>query len=123
MPIGDLRAWVEVAMIAFVVVLAVGRLLQKQEGLAAISAEAIAKLTRQHDEIVMRMASKEGLASELKTMDGRFEQANKEMSRLASFVQGLDTRWRQEFVTRDVCDARMSSVRRELNGERPRERD
>lgn len=122
MSIVDLRAWVEVAMIAFVVVLAVGRLLQKQEGLAAINAEAVARLTRQYDDTVARMAAKETVDREFVDIRGRFDQANELMSKLATQLSGLDARFHVAFVARDVCDARMAAVTRELNGDRPREK-
>ena len=105
MPVVDLRAWVEIGAIVFLAVLGIARLLQKSETTATVNDARVA-------------AAKQIIDQELKAIEARFEQANKEMSRLASYVQGLDTRWRQEFVTRDVCDARMDSVRRELNGQK-----
>ncbi len=92
MSVTEIRNAVELLVLVVVALIGVGRLLQRRD------------------------TSKEFLDRELKNIEARFEQANKEMSRLASFTQGIDARWRQEFVTRDVCDARMSSVQRELNG-------
>jgi len=107
---------IELLVLVVVALIGVGRLLQRSDDSASRNTQDIAKLIKQYDQNTCGVAAREFLDRELKNIEARFEQANKEMSRLASFVQGLDVRWRQEFVTRDVCDARMDSVQRELNG-------
>ena len=92
MSVTEIRNAVELLVLVVVALIGVGRFLQRKD------------------------TAQDFLDREVKNIEARFEQANEKMSRLASFVQGIDTRWRQEFVTRDVCDARMASVRRELNG-------
>ncbi len=100
MSVAEIRNAVELLVLIVVALIGAGRLLQRRDSEHA--------------------AEQDFLGRELKNIENRFEQANKEMSRLASFVQGLDVRWRQEFVTRDVCDARMGAIQREMNGDRSR---
>ena len=94
MTIIEIRGWVELVLIIFVAAKSFGSMIQKQESGGAQQSRDLTNL-------------RELVELTFKNINDKLDRASGEMSKWASYMQGVEARTREDYVSNRTCDDRM----------------
>jgi hypothetical protein len=102
----EVVAWVQLIIVVGLGIKAVGGFWQKREDVGTQNARDIVDLSNR---IERELREQERLRDkELVAIDKRLDEAGREMSKWGSYLQGIEARFDQRYVTKELCDVLVS---------------
>lgn len=106
-PASDVRSWVELGILVFLTIKALGASFQKHEDIGAANALQLVEHRKKLDDLDGRV------------QDLRQIRIAERLSRIESAALNHETMCRETFVTRDFCDERTFAATKERNHDHP----